>query len=73
MFEGKETRDKDPRKSLHVEEVALPELGPGEAHRGGDGQCHQLQHGLDLDLRATANLRFPGALRQDHVTTGQTP
>ena len=25
------TRDKDPRKSLHVDEVPLPELGPGEA------------------------------------------
>jgi crotonyl-CoA reductase len=32
MFEGLETRDKDPRKSLHVEDVALPELGPGEAY-----------------------------------------
>ena len=31
MFEGLESRDKDPRKSLHVEDVALPELGPGEA------------------------------------------
>jgi crotonyl-CoA reductase len=31
IFEGLETRDKDPRKSLHVEDVALPELGPGEA------------------------------------------
>lgn len=31
MFEGMESRDKDPRKSLHVEDVALPELGPGEA------------------------------------------
>src|SRR3978361_2365731 len=31
MFEGMATRDKDPRKSLHVEDVALPELGPGEA------------------------------------------
>src|SRR5689334_15418431 len=31
MFEGVESRDKDPRKSLHVEDVALPELGPGEA------------------------------------------
>ncbi|MDQ4055068.1 MAG: crotonyl-CoA carboxylase/reductase [Actinomycetota bacterium] len=31
MFEGVASRDKDPRKSLHVEEVALPELGPGEA------------------------------------------
>jgi crotonyl-CoA reductase len=31
MFEGMESRDKDPRKSLHVEDVPLPELGPGEA------------------------------------------
>ncbi|MGY1710948.1 crotonyl-CoA carboxylase/reductase [Geodermatophilus sp. SYSU D00758] len=31
MFEGLATRDKDPRKALHVEEVPTPELGPGEA------------------------------------------
>lgn len=31
MFEGVASRDKDPRKSLHLDEVALPELGPGEA------------------------------------------
>ncbi|MGY1660576.1 crotonyl-CoA carboxylase/reductase [Geodermatophilus sp. SYSU D00705] len=31
MFEGLPTKDKDPRKSLHVEEVPTPELGPGEA------------------------------------------
>ncbi len=31
MFEGIASRDKDPRKSLHVDQVALPELGPGEA------------------------------------------
>ena len=31
MFAGLATRDKDPRKSLHVEEVPTPELGPGEA------------------------------------------
>jgi crotonyl-CoA reductase len=31
MFAGLETRDKDPRRSLHVEEVPVPELGPGEA------------------------------------------
>ena len=31
MFEGLSTRDKDPRKSLHVQEVPTPELGPGEA------------------------------------------
>ncbi|MEV0717929.1 crotonyl-CoA carboxylase/reductase [Asanoa sp. NPDC050611] len=31
MFEGLATRDKDPRKSLHVQEVPVPELAPGEA------------------------------------------
>ena len=31
MFEGRATTDKDPRESLHVEDVPLPELGPGEA------------------------------------------
>ncbi len=29
MFEGLPTKEKDPRKSLHVEEVPTPELGPG--------------------------------------------
>ncbi len=32
MFEGMSGRDKDPRRSLHLDEVALPELGPGEAY-----------------------------------------
>jgi crotonyl-CoA reductase len=31
MFAGLPSRDKDPRKSLHVEQVDVPELGPGEA------------------------------------------
>jgi crotonyl-CoA reductase len=31
MFEGVASRDKDPRKSLHVDDVPIPELGPGEA------------------------------------------
>ena len=31
MFEGMESAGKDPRRSLHVDEVATPELGPGEA------------------------------------------
>ena len=31
MFEGVASRDKDPRRSLHVDEVPVPELGPGEA------------------------------------------
>ncbi len=32
MFEGVESADKDPRKSLHVAEVAVPELAPDEAY-----------------------------------------
>jgi crotonyl-CoA reductase len=31
MFDGMTTADKDPRKSLHLQEVPTPELGPGEA------------------------------------------
>jgi len=31
MFEGIENKDKDPRRSLHLDEVPTPELGPGEA------------------------------------------
>ncbi len=31
MFQGLDTRDKDPRKSLRLDEVPTPELGPGEA------------------------------------------
>ncbi|SER60995.1 crotonyl-CoA carboxylase/reductase [Actinokineospora terrae] len=31
MFDGLAAPDKDPRRSLHLDEVATPELGPGEA------------------------------------------
>ena len=31
MFEGIDSDDKDPRKSLHIQEVAVPELAPDEA------------------------------------------
>ncbi len=31
MFEGVPSREKDPRKSLHLDDVPTPELGPGEA------------------------------------------
>jgi crotonyl-CoA reductase len=31
MFDGLDTRDRDPRKSLHLQEVPTPQLGPGEA------------------------------------------
>ena len=32
MFDGLDSEDKDPRKSLHVSEVAVPELAPDEAY-----------------------------------------
>ena len=31
MFDGLPTRERDPRKSLHLEAVPTPEVGPGEA------------------------------------------
>jgi crotonyl-CoA reductase len=31
MFDGMKNEDKDPRKSLHVQEVPTPPVGPGEA------------------------------------------
>ena len=31
MFDGLATREKDPRRSLHLDEVPVPQLGPGEA------------------------------------------
>jgi crotonyl-CoA reductase len=32
MFDGLPIKEKDPRRSLHIDEVATPELGPGEAY-----------------------------------------
>ncbi len=32
MFDGVATRDKDPRRSLHVDEVPLPEIAPDEVY-----------------------------------------
>ena len=31
MFDGMPTKEKDPRRSLHLDEVPTPEVGPGEA------------------------------------------
>ncbi|MFM8894646.1 MAG: crotonyl-CoA carboxylase/reductase, partial [Actinomycetales bacterium] len=31
MFEGLPTNQKDPRESMHLDEVPVPELAPGEA------------------------------------------
>ena len=52
MFEGLSTKDRDPRKSLRVESVPLPELGPGEALVAVMASVHQLQHRLVEHFRA---------------------
>ncbi len=63
MFDGLDSADKDPRKSIHVEEFPLPELAPDEAFVGRHGVGDQLQHGVDVDLRAAPDLRLPEAPR----------
>ena len=63
MFEGVESADKDPRKSLHVGDVRAAGAGAGRGVRGGDGVVDQLQHGLDVDLRAAADVRLPRPAR----------
>ena len=57
MFEGLASADKDPTKSLHVDDVPTPELAPDEVVPRGDGQLDQLQHGVDEHLRAAADVR----------------
>ena len=63
MFEGRPSRDKDPRESLHLDDVATPEVGSGRGAGRGDGQRDQLQHRVVGHLRAGVDLRLPGALR----------
>ena len=65
-------RDKDPRESIHVEDVAHPGARPGRGAGRGHGQRDQLQHRLDLDLRAGLDVRLPQAVRQA-VPAGQAP
>ena len=64
MFEGLDSADKDPRKSLHIDDVADAGAGARRGGRGGDGVVDQLQHGVDVDLRAAPDVRVPPAPRQ---------
>ena len=63
MFEGAPSRDKDPRQSLHVEDVATPELGPGEALVAVMASAINYNTVWTLDLRAGLDVRVPRALR----------
>ena len=59
MFAGVPSDDKDPRKSVHIDDVPLPELAPDEALRRGDGVVDQLQHGVDR--RSSSRCRRSGS------------
>ena len=48
MFEGLASEDKDPRESLHIGEVAMPELAPRRGVHRRHGLIDQLQHGVDI-------------------------
>ncbi len=72
MWEGVESADKDPRKSLHVGDVPTPGAGARRGVPRGDGVLHQLQHGVDVDLRAAPHLRVPRPPRQGE-RVGQAP
>ena len=72
MFAGIPSADKDPRKSLHLDDVADARDRPRRGARRGDGQRHQLQHGLDVDLRAAADVRLPAPLRP-HLAAHRPP
>ena len=63
MFAGRASRDKDPRESLHIEQVLTPELA-AVPHRSM-ASVHQLQHGAVLDIRARLDLRIPRSLCPD--------
>ena len=77
-----------PRRADHVRRAGFRRQGPPQVPprrrgrharagarrglRGGDGVGHQLQHGLDVDLRAAADLRVPRPPRQG-VGVGRPP
>ena len=61
MFEGLATRGQGSAAKPARGGGADPGSRARRSHRRGDGQRHQLQHGVDVDLRARADLRVPCA------------
>ena len=57
-------RGKDPRKSTHIDDVAIARARTRRGVRRGDGELDQLQHRVDVDLRAAPDVRVPQAPRQ---------
>ena len=72
MFEGIATRDKDPRKSLHIDEVPVPELAPGEALVAVMASAINYNTVWTSIFEPVLDLRLPRALRP-HVGVRQAP
>jgi hypothetical protein len=72
MFEGLKSRDKDPRKSLHLDAGAHPELAPGKALVAVMASAINYNTVWTSDLRAGVHVRFPRALRP-HERVRQAP
>ena len=72
MFAGIESAEKDPTQEPAHRRRRHARAGARRGVRRGDGVEHQLQHGVDVDLRAAADVRVPRPLRpREHV--GGTP
>ena len=63
MFEGHAHPREGPAQLAARRRGRRARAGPRRGARRGDGQRDQLQHRLDLDLRAGLDLRLPRALR----------
>ena len=72
MFEGAGQPGQGPPQVAARRRGRAARARPGRGPRRGDGQRHQLQHRVDLDLRAGLDLRLPRALRPD-LPAGQAP
>ncbi len=72
MFEGIATRDKDPRTSLHVDDVPVPELAPGEALVAVMASAINYNTVWTSIFEPVLDLRVPRALRA-HVGVREAP
>ena len=59
MFEGVDSADKDPRESIHIQEVATPELAPDEAYVAVMASAINFNSGL-LDLQPAGDTTTSG-------------
>ena len=68
MFEGVESADKDPAQVAARRRRGDARAGTRRGVPRGDGVEHQLQHGVDVDLRAAADVRVPRPARPREST-----